>query len=96
MRAFVALVVLLAFALPVEADHCAAWSTSVADADTGLAPGAPRFYVVDLVCSIMYCPGTTFSIWVYEESNGIDGLQRADEVHDDTCHGSIAGDKIIL
>jgi hypothetical protein len=37
-----------------------------------------------------------WSTWVYEESNGIDGLQRGDEIVDDTCHGMIASDTIVL
>lgn len=37
-----------------------------------------------------------FSLWVYEEANGLPGLQRQDEVVDDTCQGAIPGDRIIL
>ncbi|HUR70234.1 MAG TPA: hypothetical protein VM370_13400 [Candidatus Thermoplasmatota archaeon] len=35
-------------------------------------------------------------LYVYEESNGIEGLQRQDEVHDDTCGGAIPGDRIVF
>jgi hypothetical protein len=38
-------------------------------------------------------PQCIFSIWPYLESNEIAGLQRADEVRDDTC-GVIEGDTI--
>lgn len=37
-----------------------------------------------------------WSIWIYEESNGISGLQRQDELRDDTCGGMIAGDAIVF
>lgn len=36
-----------------------------------------------------------FSIWIYYESNGIDGLQRHDAQVDDTCHGMIQGDHFV-
>lgn len=36
-----------------------------------------------------------FSIWIYYESNGIDGLQRGDSVVDDTCHGMIEADHFV-
>ena len=37
-------------------------------------------------------PDCLFSIWLYQESNGIPGLQRGDEVVDNTCHGMIEAD----
>lgn len=33
--------------------------------------------------------------WVYDETNGIDGLQRADENRDDTCGGLIEADTFV-
>lgn len=51
---------------------------------------AGGFYVVVDECFVGCMP----LVWVYEESNGIAGLQRADEVHDDTCGGEIPGDTI--
>ncbi|HUR69148.1 MAG TPA: hypothetical protein VM370_07860 [Candidatus Thermoplasmatota archaeon] len=36
------------------------------------------------------------SIWVYEESNGMPGLQRDDSGRDDTCGGQIEADTNIL
>jgi hypothetical protein len=36
------------------------------------------------------------SIWIYEESNGMPGLQRGDEIVDDTCGGAIPGDTIVF
>jgi hypothetical protein len=40
-------------------------------------------------------PQCLFSYWLYEESNDIPGLQRGDEVHDDTCGGVIDSDTIV-
>lgn len=34
--------------------------------------------------------------WVYVESNGIAGLQRADEFRDDTCGGQIPADTLVF
>ena len=77
----------LSVALPAGlADHCEGFSTSVPEAE------AAPYYVDNDLCQ----PGCAFSIWVYEETNGIAGLQRGDEVVDDTCHGSIEADTIIL
>lgn len=49
------------------------------------------FYVVNELCQ----PSCVFSTWIYQESNGIDGLQRQDEDHDDTCGGEYVGDVIV-
>lgn len=35
------------------------------------------------------------SVWIYQESNGIDGLQRNDAGADDTCGGVIAADTLL-
>ena len=80
----------LAFA-PAAASHCESYTTTEPEVDTGLAPGMPRHYVDQDTFCLDLC-----SYWVYEEANGLDGLQRADEMVDDTCHGLIAGDKIVL
>jgi len=80
----------LAIAMPAGADHCVGYTTSapeVADSTSGAT-----YYVDNDLCQ----PDCIFSIWVYEESNAIDGLQRGDEVIDDTCHGLIEADTIIL
>lgn len=34
------------------------------------------------------------SIWIYEESNGIEGLQRGDVMVDNTCGGMIEADTL--
>lgn len=82
----IALAAFLATFPAAGADHCATWSTSNPEADT-TTMGGP--YYVDL-------DGIAEGIWIYEESNGLPGLQRGDEMKDDTCHGSIESDTIIL
>lgn len=91
MRTILILLAALAFALPVDASHCTTYTTSMAELDTGLAGGSTRYYVDN-----DWCPQCHLSLWIYQESNGIDGLQRADEVVDDTCHDMIRGDTIIF
>jgi hypothetical protein len=70
-------------------------TTSQPEVDTGTAvPGAPRYYVDN---DVIQTAGPLFSIWVYQESNGLDGLQRGDEVVDNTCGGAAGiSDTIIL
>ena len=41
-------------------------------------------------------PVCLFSIWLYQESNDMEGLQRGDEVVDDTCGGAIDSDTDIF
>lgn len=52
--------------------------TSETDVDTGDTP-AGRYYVVNDDCQ----PHCLFSVWVYQESNGQDGLQRGDQTMED-------------
>ena len=74
----------LAIAMPVSAQDCA-MTTSAPEVDTGVLPDGSRYYADnDVVIG-------GFSFWIYQESNGLDGLQRGDEVHDDTC-GGVAGE----
>ncbi|HUR67654.1 MAG TPA: hypothetical protein VM370_00280 [Candidatus Thermoplasmatota archaeon] len=42
------------------------------------------------------CFDCFITIWIYQESNLIPGLQRGDELHDDTCGGMIASDRIVF
>lgn len=58
------------------------------EVDTG-PESDPRFYV-DVDPSGV--DGPILSLWVYQESNGAPGLQRDDEVVDDTCGGAFPGD----
>jgi hypothetical protein len=75
----------LGVALPAMAQECTP-TTSVPEVDAG------GFYVDNDLCQ----PTCVFSIWIYQESNGILGLQRGDEVHDDTCAGQIDPDTIVF
>jgi hypothetical protein len=40
-------------------------------------------------------PACIFSIFLYYEINGIPGLQRGDEVRDDSCHWMIESDYFV-
>lgn len=82
---------LLVFA-PVSASHCTTYSTSENDADTVVVynPALNWYHIWDN-CQ----PECLFSYWLYEESNGIPGLQRGDYVVDDTCHWMIESDTMI-
>ena len=84
-------VVLLTLALSADAQHCVSYSTSAA-----IAIGENHVVEDCWLGGAFGCYEYPLSLWVYEESNGIDGLQRADEMVDDTCHGSIAGDQIVF
>jgi hypothetical protein len=56
---------------------------------------ASGFYVAGNPITLIFCDVTCLiDVWIYEESNDITGLQRQDEIHDDTCNGAIAGDTI--
>jgi hypothetical protein len=96
---------LLALALQsVSASGCAP-TTSATEVDTdpldlGLAP---RYYFFREPCPDASPPNDHCIVWgatgvpyVYEESNGIGGLQREDEYVDDTCGGIIRGDTIVF
>lgn len=89
-----AILLVLALCVPASADHCTTWSSDDdVELDTnpfGL-PG-PRYYYDNDPANLPCC---VLGVWfVYEESNGIDGLQRGDEAVDNTCHGMIAPDTI--
>lgn len=94
------LAMMIALAMPVGAEHCVTWSTHAPEVDTKIASeaaGLDRYYVADDCFPLIACPmEPIFSLWIYEESNGIEGLQRGDEVYDDTCHGMIDGDTIVF
>lgn len=85
----VALLVALAVAMPGGAEHCTTWSTSEPEVDISAVSDVTYIaYVDNDLCQ----PECIFSVWLYCESNGIEGLQRGDEVRDDTCHGMIESD----
>lgn len=75
------------------ASHCATWTTSspehsVCNEAIGLCHYVDFDYICDPQCWI-------YSAWIYQESNGQSGLQRLDDVEDDTCYGMIPGDTIV-
>ena len=90
MRLILALSVAVAIALPVGAEHCETWTTSEPVSDLSFF-GLPYYLDHDLCQDYMICP-----TWVYEETNGITGLQRGDDIVDDTCHGQIESDAIVF
>ena len=77
---------LLTAPLPAVAAHCTEWSTSAPEVDL-----ANEYYV-----DFDHCEPCMDTFWVYDESNGLPGLQRDDEIWSDTCHGMIAPDTVIF
>lgn len=98
MRVILSILFVVAIAFPASANECVPTSSHP---EVDLTPvgfdldgdGSPTIWYVDNdLCQL---DGCALSIWFYEESNGIPGLQRSDEVKDDTCGGAIEGDTII-
>ena len=75
----------LAIAVPVSAQDC---EPTTFDPEVAVA----GYYIDNDPCQ----PECFYSTWVYFESNDMAGLQRVDEVKDDTCHGQIEGDVIVF
>jgi hypothetical protein len=92
MRTILILGTILALAIPVGADHCATYTTSAPEVDTGTLGDDARYYVD----TEFPCPQCHVTLWIYQEANGLDGMQRGDEVVDDTCHSMILADEIIF
>lgn len=93
MRALVPMLVVLALTAPaVRADHCETWRTSVPDLT--LAVDAETTFYFSWDCD-EFCDAGPLAIYLYEESNGIPGQQRQDEIDDGTCHDMIAPDTLI-
>ena len=87
-RILLATALVVALAFTANAEHCTTWTTSAPEIDTTIVGGS--YYVENNRCDEL-C-----DIWIYEESNGLPGLQREDEVVDDTCHGLVDGDAIVF
>jgi hypothetical protein len=77
------LVGLLAIALPAQGAQPCDPTTSPAWATLG--SGSAGTFTVYM----------TPDGWVYRESNGMPGLQRSDDVRDDTCGGAYASDSLV-
>lgn len=82
MRVLVLLVLALVLAVPVHAGAQLCSPTTSRD-----AVAAGGFYVA---------PDPVHVAWIYQESNGIAGLQRADAGRDDTCQGAIRPDRLVF
>lgn len=67
-------------------------ATGVDETSGGPSSSSGIYYFVNDACQ----PDCVFSDWLYQETNGIDGLQRGDEVVDDTCGGLISPDTDIF
>ena len=92
MRALLLVALTLAIPATIATHHAECVMTSSEhELDSGETP-AGRFYVdndPDPDWSILS------TLWIYQEANGIDGLQRRDEFVDDTCGHLELGDEII-
>jgi hypothetical protein len=87
-------VAVIVLSVPAHAHPCVTWSTSESITG-GVVLSVGSAYV--LVGREGPCdPECMHTFWIYEEANGIEGLQRGDEIVDDTCHGMIAPDRVIL
>lgn len=94
LRQWFVLFVLMALIAPAtQAGDCAP-STSEPELDVTGGP-AGRLYL-DYDCLFLVHPDDCFSVWIYRESNGLDGLQRSDEIVDDTCNGMIVADEVLF
>lgn len=111
MRTILLLFALLALAVPVRAHDCAGWTTSTTNDEMIVLEVPDhvlgvRYVVSDLCQDDERDAGDPndpyddrgpclFAIWLYYETNGIDGLQRGDELRDDTCHWMIESDTFV-
>lgn len=101
MRALVSLSLISAMTsitFPAQPRHCTHWDTTtstLADTNPEGIEDVPRYYADSN--PNRFNEGILGVSWrVYEESNGIDGLQRGDEEIDDTCHGMIPADTAMV
>ena len=78
---------------PVDAAHCTTYSTSTTDLDhTVIIVDVVGFVYYPIICRDI-CEYWAIGP-MYFETNGIPGLQRADRIKDDTCHGMIEPDSV--
>lgn len=86
MRTILPIFFALALIAPAGAQNCE-WGGSPPELSTPTG-----HYVDNDLCQ----PACLASVWIYQESNGIDGLQRGDEVVDHTCGGKFPADTLLL
>ena len=98
-----ALVALVAIAMMIPAsaqDSCITESSPEFTSPPGLGPNAGgEIYLDNDNCQPVIGDDTClFSTWIYEETNGIAGLQRDDEVQSNVkdCTDGTVGDTIIF
>ncbi len=95
LKPLIAILLPLAFLAPTAAEACQP-TTSTAHAEVA---GVYVFVgcLSDEWDDQMECQwfGPWGTTWIYQESNGIPGLQRNDDFHDDTCGGQITADTIL-
>ena len=105
MRAIlIPLLATLSLVAPAAAEACELTTSPALICPAGPAPGLPcvetaaaGYYIDEDGCPLLaVVQNCHYSFWVYEESNGIAGLQRDDEIRDDTCRGLIPGDTVIF
>lgn len=92
-RAFAALALAALVFGTAAAEHCTGPSTSTPLLTFHWVGGHGAYVVfeADCVAGIELC-----DLIVYEEANGVAGLQRLDDHADDTCHGAIPADRIAV
>lgn len=111
MRTALLLLALVALAVPVRADDCTTWTTSSTNDEMIVLDMPDNALGIDYVVNDLCqddegdegdpndpyddTGACLFSIWTYQESNGLEGLQRGDEQRDDTCHWMIESDTFI-
>jgi hypothetical protein len=89
MRAILLLTLTLLPAFSAASEGCTPNTSPAIDSGES---AAGRYYVVPGFLD----PFGEDDLFVYEESNGIDGLQRDDVWRDDTCGGEISGDTVLF
>ena len=92
---YAALVVAVMFMIPASAEEVC-YTTSNPEATI---PGAGPNFGGDLYADNDLCQlDCGYSFWIYEEFNGIAGLQRGDEVVNDVkdCLGEVDSDYIVF
>ncbi len=102
MRVLLASALVLALAVPAAAQGCV---PGEADPEWCIYAnvGIPLPCIRDLHQIVTHyidndrCqPECVFSIWIYQETNGIEWLQRDDRYVDNTCGGQIDADQVVF
>lgn len=94
---FLASVLAILCLQPVIADHCTTYSTSVNDFPDGdhLVIAVEGRVDTTYIASDQCQPDCLSHLVVYQETNDLLGLQRADARVSDICHGLIPSDTLL-